>query len=411
MSKVIYSIVGIRSRCYRYFLDAPERLKYNMFKITQLKFMKGELFLSALIPFGYKFCSISSRKMSALLWLAVKDVGCSFTLIAWNLSSIRQAHAARKSAIKCCLFSMVSLVFFVPSQPGFALELKNRKLTFNSKGIGHERTLNVSTNGYPYAPLTQNAPKGTNTLNIYECSTTSKSPCPVLVYLHGGGLLRGDKGRVGLMPKLMNENDYCLVSVNYPVFGRPVKGLIEKQISEVSSATLWLENNLNNISPNCTMENASIMGHSAGAYLSALLLTNPRFELASSLYKTFIFNDSSWYSGRFLVRHKESMLIIFGENIKTSSGRKSLRNEWVPSVLVENSCPERARATNILVMYSSQRPKIQQQENSAFAMHLGTCKNISASISAHGYNHDAMRTSIGRPGSSTSGAIVDAMRQ
>ena len=189
--------------------------------------MKGKLFLLGLIFFGHKFCSISSQKMSALPRLAVKDVGCDFSLIFWSLSSIRRTNSACKSAIKYYLFLMVSFVLFVPSQPSFALESKDRNLTFNSKGIGPKRKINVSTNGYPYAPLVQHAPKGTNMLNIYECSSASKTPCPALVYLHGGGLLRGDKSRVGLMPKLMNDNNYCLISVNYPVFGRPVEDLIE----------------------------------------------------------------------------------------------------------------------------------------------------------------------------------------
>ena len=104
------------------------------------------------------------------------------------------------------------------------------------------------------------------------------------------------------------------------------------------------------------------------------------------------------------------MQVIFGENVKTASGRELLRNKWIPSALVEDSCPSRTQATSILVMYSSQRPKIQQQENNAFAMQLDACKNISASISSHDYDHDAMRTSIGRLGSSTSDAIINAMQ-
>ena len=75
--------------------------------------------------------------------------------------------------------------------------------------------------------------------------------------------MRGDKRSVGSMPDLMNRNGFCLVSLNYPVYGRPVNGLIEQQMYALSSATAWLEGNLSKTRPSCTMKDAAMMGHSA----------------------------------------------------------------------------------------------------------------------------------------------------
>lgn len=271
------------------------------------------------------------------------------------------------------------------------------------------KPVNVSTGGWPYSALIPGAPAGSNTLEIFACRQSSGPPCPTLVYIHGGSLMRGDKRSVGSMPELLNRNGFCLVSLNYPVYGRPIEGLIAQQMSAVASATAWLEGNLRRTSPSCTMKDASMIGHSAGAYLAALTLTSPSYRKTADIYSKFILNDSNWYTGK-VRRYKDSLVAVFGQSAVSGPGKNSLIAEWVPAQLVRASCPKKSSPTEVMVMYSTQRPEKQQDEIRSFASALNECSAFNASVSSHPYDHKEMHTSIGETGSSTGAAILGALK-
>lgn len=273
------------------------------------------------------------------------------------------------------------------------------------------KPVNISTSGWPYSALIPGAPVGSNTLEIYACKYSSGSPCPTLVYIHGGSLMRGDKKSVGSMPDLLNQNGFCLVSLNYPVYGRPIEGLIAQQMSAVASATAWLESNLRNTSPSCTMKDASMIGHSAGAYLAALTLTSPSYRKTANIYSKYILNDSAWYTVRSLARYKDGLATVLGQGAIGRSGRNSLIAEWVPAQLARTSCPKKSSPTEVLIMYSAKRQKMHQAEIKSFASVLNNCQAFSASVSAHQYNHKEMNTSIGETGSSTGAAILGFLKR
>ncbi len=265
------------------------------------------------------------------------------------------------------------------------------------------RPVNVSTSGNTYSPLIPGAPAGSNTLDIFACTKTTKGNCPTLVYVHGGSLMRGDKRSVGSMPTFFNRHGVCLVSVNYPVYGRPVEGLIEQQMDSLVAATAWLKTNLSTTNPACSMNRAAMLGHSAGAYLAALTATSPKYRSTADAYQQFILNDSNWYTGK-VSRYRQSLAVIFGTG--ANKDQRSLLSEWVPAQLVKNACPSRPSPTEVLIMYSNQRPGKQQAEIKSFATTLNQCPAFQASLSGHSFDHKRIHTSIGEPGSSTGAAIL-----
>lgn len=212
------------------------------------------------------------------------------------------------------------------------------------------------------------------------------------------------------MPDFFTKNGVCLISLNYPVYGRPVKGLIEQQMKAVSAATSWLDANLETINPACRMDGAAMMGHSAGAYLAALTATSPRYRETAATYQKFILNDSNWYTGK-VARYRDSIATISGAQASTESGRKALLSEWVPSELVSSACPTGKSPSDVLIMYSKTRPDNQQSEIRSFANTLNKCSAFNASLSAHSYDHKAIHRSIGQPGSSTGAAILEFLRK
>ncbi len=334
--------------------------------------------------------------------------GHFFDRIAGVLLTDAFHHPQKKWRFTLLLLTTLLLMETMLSSCAMARSAKRR--VQGNRQSAASRPVNVSTSGLAYSALIPGAPEGSNTLDIFACKQNSGPPCPTLVYVHGGSLMRGDKRSAGSMSDLFNRNGFCLVSLNYPVYGRPVNGLIEQQMAALSSATAWLEGNLRKTRPSCTMKDAAMIGHSAGGYLAALTATSPRYRTTANAYRLFILNDSNWYTGK-VARFRDSLATIFGESAMSESGRNAVLAEWVPAQLVKTSCPEKSSPTDVMIMYSTQRPEKQQNEIRSFADILNKCSGFNASLSAHSYDHKSMHTRIGEPGSTTGAAILAALKR
>jgi acetyl esterase/lipase len=272
--------------------------------------MKSECSCIELEP---KKQSQSGALFDAIPAILSTENGCRRPRIRWRFSLL--------------LLAMFLLMETMLSSCAMARSFKRR--VQGNRQSAASKPVNVSTSGLAYSPLIPGAPAGSNTLDIFACRQSSGSPCPTLVYVHGGSLMRGDKRSVGSMPDLMNRNGFCLVSLNYPVYGRPVNGLIEQQMSALSSATAWLEGNLSKTRPSCTMKDAAMMGHSAGAYLAALTATSPRYRATADSYRKFILNDSNWYTGK-VARYNDSLAFLPNGSPLSLSGHHARRNHHQP---------------------------------------------------------------------------------
>jgi acetyl esterase/lipase len=108
-------------------------------------------------------------------------------------------------------------------------------------------------------------------LDIYLPKKTQKNP--ILVHFHGGGLTSGskEKGSKGYSTAFA-ELGLCVVAPNYrlaPQYKFPA------QIEDAVAAISWVEQNMNQY--NCDTSSIYISGHSAGAYLTALLSVDHRY--------------------------------------------------------------------------------------------------------------------------------------
>lgn len=93
---------------------------------------------------------------------------------------------------------------------------------------------------------------------------------PVIVYLHGGALLMGDKSWGADIGKKVAEAGIGLVSVNYrlsPAVEHP------KHVNDAAAATAWVFKNIAKYGGD--PQKIYVGGHSAGAYLAALLAIDP----------------------------------------------------------------------------------------------------------------------------------------
>lgn len=111
------------------------------------------------------------------------------------------------------------------------------------------------------------------TIDLYlPTSARPANGYPLLVYVHGGGWRNGDRSMVQEKPEFATGQGWALASVGYRLLpGAPV----EQQAQDVADAVrkLAAEARLLGIDPGRIV----LMGHSAGAHLSALVATDPGF--------------------------------------------------------------------------------------------------------------------------------------
>lgn len=131
--------------------------------------------------------------------------------------------------------------------------------------------------------ITRHIPYGNNQLQIvdvYQPDSCKDHLCPVTMWVHGGGWKRGDTSGAAStkMQTTWAEQGIVMVGVNYrlaPQFMHPA------QVEDIAAAIHWVHGNISRYGGD--PERISLLGHSAGAHLVALVATNPRYLAAYNL--------------------------------------------------------------------------------------------------------------------------------
>jgi acetyl esterase/lipase len=113
-------------------------------------------------------------------------------------------------------------------------------------------------------------------LDIHAPQAGSK--LPVVVWVHGGGWMRGSKNDMGRKPEAFAERGFVFVPVNYRFIPDVTMDVI---VRDVAKAVGWVHANIarHGGDPNRIF----LMGHSAGAQLAALLCTDGRYLRAEGV--------------------------------------------------------------------------------------------------------------------------------
>ena len=107
-------------------------------------------------------------------------------------------------------------------------------------------------------------------LDVYLPEAVERAP--VVVFFHGGGLLSGDKRHGRNLAARLLPFGIGLVSANY----RLSPGVMHPaHIQDAAAATAWVIGNIDKLGGDSA--NVFVTGHSAGAYLAALLVLDSRY--------------------------------------------------------------------------------------------------------------------------------------
>ncbi len=126
--------------------------------------------------------------------------------------------------------------------------------------------------GLPYAE-----PKNERQLLDVYAPSQGKN-LPVVVWIHGGGWQRGDKGEVHKKPQAFADKGFVFVSVNYRLLP---KATIKQMAQDVAKAIRWVHDHARDFGG--APDTIIVMGHSAGAQLAALVCTDARYLQAEGL--------------------------------------------------------------------------------------------------------------------------------
>jgi acetyl esterase/lipase len=110
---------------------------------------------------------------------------------------------------------------------------------------------------------------------------------PVVIYVHGGGWHSGDKAEVHNKPQALTDRGFVLASINYrlwtPPWSKSFPGTVtlKHEAQDVAKAIRWLHDHAGDYGGDPAA--MVVMGHSAGAHLSALVCTDERYLKAEGL--------------------------------------------------------------------------------------------------------------------------------
>ncbi|MCZ7529662.1 MAG: alpha/beta hydrolase [Acidimicrobiia bacterium] len=135
----------------------------------------------------------------------------------------------------------------------------------------------------PYASHPGTDPRLTS-VDVYAPPRHGCEPLPVVVWVHGGAWITGDKSsRVDDKIALFGDAGYVFVSVNYrltdPEAEDPLRYPAHNE--DVAQALAWLVESVDDYGGD--PEKVAVLGHSAGAGIVAAIATDPRYLGAHDL--------------------------------------------------------------------------------------------------------------------------------
>lgn len=218
---------------------------------------------------------------------------------------------------------------------------------------------------------------------------------PVVLYVHGGGWVKGSRKKVYRHPEWLTSRGYVLVAIDYRKVPRTN---IDGQVKDVARAVAWTKRNIKRYGGD--PDRIVIMGHSAGAHLVALAAAQGKVGNIRGV----IPNDVQAYDLVAYATKRGSIGPMFG---RAFSDNPKNWVKWSPITYAR-------RASGLpphLVMYSRSQGERRRSISLGYANVLKS-RGVRVSV-FHGskYSHGAIAARLGRSGDPATAAVEKFLRR
>jgi len=256
--------------------------------------------------------------------------------------------------------------------------------------------------GIPYAVI-PGVDANLLSLDIYRPDVQTAKPLPVVVMVHGGGWAIGDKGNpsVGIdKATFFNANGFVYVSLNYrlsPVVQHPTHA------EDVAAAVAWVLEQIGDYGGDPNL--VTLMGHSAGAHLAALVATDERYltkhgKSASVLNGVILLDTAGFDIPRNLEEFSEARAAR--ALYETAFGKD--RDRWIEASPI-TYVKEGKKLPRFLVFFTNRNSA--STLSKAFVEAARKAGGTASAVLAEGKSHKTINTDIGGANDGPSRLILD----
>ncbi len=222
---------------------------------------------------------------------------------------------------------------------------------------------------------------------------------PVVVFVHGGGWSGGDKSEIGQKDRAMIAAGYVFASINYrllPSGAHPVN------VQDVARALAWIHRQIARYGG--SPDRIFVIGHSAGAQLSALLATDERYLAAEgeklAILKGVVLLDSNAYDIPRLMPH-----LADDGNVYVTAFGKQQSPLWQDASPVTHVAAGKGIPPFLVVHANNDPSRAEQAESMARALRAAGIRADLLDIPER--DHGSLCDQIGTTGDRATAVILD----
>jgi acetyl esterase/lipase len=220
---------------------------------------------------------------------------------------------------------------------------------------------------------------------------------PVLIYVHGGGWSSGDKDAVGAKAAYFTAHGFVFVSINYRLIPAAWPA---QQAADVAQAVAWVKENIGGYGGD--RARLFVLGHSAGAHLTALIASDETYlreaGLGPGALRGVILLDSAAYDVEQLMRSPEG---------KSEPFRPAFGDDpalWPRVSPRANIGPGKSIPPHLLLLSTSSGQRRPAAEGMAGALRAaGVFAHIADACGLR--DHTTINEELGRPGDPPTAAV------
>jgi acetyl esterase/lipase len=219
-------------------------------------------------------------------------------------------------------------------------------------------------------------PDSTKSTGLFQISKKA----PVLIYVHGGGWVKGDQTKVYGLPSYANSRGYMLVSVSYR---KVPQTNIDGQVADVARAINWTRSNIAKYGGD--PGKIVIMGHSAGAHLVSMIGAQKK----AGPLRGIIANDVQAYD---MVAYASLRGSLDGVYLRAFGTNPDNWVKWSPITYLRRT----SGLPPFLVMYSNSHRPRRAVVSVAFAKELKRRGTRVTLFNGSRYTHGSIASQIGK---------------